>query len=120
MNQICLFTKQQCNDRKGSKAVRKDDVDRKIRGLTRQQAVQTQLLKASAILINENGHTIPFPCERFNIPLVLWITHVVFLVLPHHQLQTCLKRVAGGYMHVERAQLGAHCRNFEKEVGQQM
>jgi hypothetical protein len=55
----------------------------------------------------------------FNNPQVLWITHVVFLILPHHQLQTCLKRGGAiGNTHLRKTPNLAiptwEERNFEK------
>jgi hypothetical protein len=58
--------------------------------------VQAQYSTASAILIKTKlARYADSLVISFNNPQVLSITHVVFLILPHHQLQTCLKRGGG-------------------------
>jgi hypothetical protein len=49
-----------------------------------------------AILINNKSVLCSFLAISFNRLLALLFTHIVFLVLPHHLLQTCLKRGTGG------------------------
>jgi hypothetical protein len=49
-----------------------------------------------AILINNRSVLCSFLAISFNRLLALLFMHIVFLVLPHHLLQTCLKRGTGG------------------------